>query len=93
MEPVIRLLAPALTEYLDISISSETSSGMTANLLMVDEGTCELGFTGTDFAYEAWTGTATWTDKTCRNFRSIMQAGCRRFLGAFHCTRQTAHRP
>ena len=66
------VLAPALTEYLDISISSETSSGMTANLLMVDEGTCELGFTGTDFAYEAWTGTATWTDKTCRNFRSIM---------------------
>lgn len=66
------VLAPALTEYLDISISSETSSGMTANLLMVDEGTCELGFTGTDFAYEAWTGTATWTDKTCQNFRSVM---------------------
>lgn len=66
------VLAPALTGYLDISVSSETSSGMTANLLMVDEGTCELGFTGTDFAYEAWNGTATWTDKTCQNFRSIM---------------------
>lgn len=66
------VLAPALTEYLDISVSSETSAGMTANLLMVNDGTCELGFTGTDFAYEAWNGTAAWTDQVCQNFGCVM---------------------
>lgn len=66
------IIAPALTEYLGINVSSETSGGTTANLLMVNDGTCELGLTGTDFAYEAWNGIATWTDETCQNFRCIV---------------------
>lgn len=66
------VLAPVLSEALGISVSSEVSAGTTANLLMVNDGTCELGLTGTDFAYEAWTGTATWTDETCQDFRSVV---------------------
>ena len=66
------VMAPALTEYLGISVSSETSGGMTANLLMVNDNTADIGITGTDFAYEAWNGEATWAEGTYQDFRGIM---------------------
>lgn len=66
------VMAPALTDYLGISVSSETSGGMTANLLMVNDGTADIGITGTDFAYEAWNGEADWAEGTYQDFRGIM---------------------
>ncbi len=66
------IMAPILTESLGVSISSETSGGLSGNLLMVNDGTTEIGLTGTDFVYQAWNGVADWTDETTENIRTVM---------------------
>lgn len=54
-------MAQILTAALGIPVTAQATQGSSQNLLLLENGTIQLGLVSTDVALDGWNGTAPWT--------------------------------
>lgn len=70
--PYGEALAPILTEALGIPVAAQATQASAQNLMLLESGNAQLGFTLAGIALEGWNGTGAWThDKKLRSMRAL----------------------
>jgi TRAP transporter TAXI family solute receptor len=65
-------LAAILTEAIGIPVLAQSTQGSDQNILLLESGHAQLGFTTMGIALQAWNGTDPWThDKKLRSMRAL----------------------
>ena len=65
-------LAAILTDALGIPVTAQATQGSDQNILLIESGTAQLGFTTMGIALQAWNATDAWTHgKNLRSMRAL----------------------